>query len=66
MQIVKAFIVIWRHNEFVEFYHVDRLVKVYEVRFTFVPNMIRVTPNLNELILLFKYSVVTKLGHLCA
>lgn len=46
--------IIWLNSNVVEFFDVDTLTKVFEVKMSSVPNMVRVSNNLTDLLLYFK------------
>lgn len=49
--------IIWLNSKIVEFFDVDTLTKVFEVKMSSVPNMIRVSNNFSDLLLYFNDNV---------
>ena len=54
IKIAKNILVIWLRTTVVEFFDIDKLTKLYEVKLSVVPNTIKVTTNLNDIILFYK------------
>ena len=53
-RVAKTVIILWLNSTIIEFYDVDRLTKIYELKMSSVPNMIRVSNNLSDLLLYYK------------
>ena len=56
---VKGLIVVWLNGPVVEFFHADRMCKLFEVKLSVIPNSVRISNNLNDLLLFYKYFALT-------
>jgi WD40 repeat protein len=54
ISIANGILVVWTRNDSVEFFDINNLTKIYEIKLSVIPNMIKLTKKLNELLLFYK------------
>lgn len=52
--IANGILVVWARADSVEFFDINNLTKIYEIKLSAIPNMIKLTKKMNELLLFYK------------